>query len=147
MSDPPEQSLMFGGPPQEEEMFAVQVLRYLDGLATPQDLSELKESLACRPGCRVRFVQLCRLHGELMELLAPERAALKAATAAAGAAGSVPSQPQEGSRTEPSAPAASDFPLTVAGPEESLGRPNAAERTTEDDTVFLTWDSDPDTAQ
>ena len=58
-----------------DESFAVQVLRYLDGQATVQDLSELKEALATRPECRTLFVRLCRLHGELSELLAPMRAA------------------------------------------------------------------------
>ncbi len=61
--------------PQGDEAFAVQVLRYLDGAATLQDLSELKEALATRRDCRALFVRLCRLHGELNELLAPQRAA------------------------------------------------------------------------
>jgi len=129
---------------QDEEMFAVQVLRYLDGLATPQDLSELKECLACQPGWRVRFVQLCRLHGELMELLAPERAALKEAAAPAGAGCRVPGQP-----VEPSAPTTDEPTVFGPGLEEFPGKPgkkDAADRATgDDDTVFLIWDSDPDT--
>ncbi|HKI37041.1 MAG TPA: hypothetical protein VKA46_34630 [Gemmataceae bacterium] len=65
-----------GRPPQaDDEAFAIQVLRYLDGLATVQDVSELKEALATRGECRALFVRLCRLHGELSELLAPQRAA------------------------------------------------------------------------
>jgi anti-sigma factor RsiW len=59
----------------DDEAFVIQVLRYLDGLATVQDLSELKEALATRRECRALFVRLCRLHGELGELLAPQRAA------------------------------------------------------------------------
>jgi len=59
-----------------DEPFVVQVLRYLDGQATVQDLSEMKEALATRPERRTLFVRLCRLHGELSELLAPQRAAL-----------------------------------------------------------------------
>jgi anti-sigma factor RsiW len=58
----------------DDEAFAVQVLRYLDGQATVQDVSELKEALATRGECRTLFVRLCRLHGELSELLAPLRA-------------------------------------------------------------------------
>ena len=56
-------------PAGHDEVFAVQVLRYLDGQASVQDLSELKEALATRRECRAQFVQLCRLHGELSELL------------------------------------------------------------------------------
>ncbi len=65
-----------------DEAFVVQVLRYLDGQATVQDLSELKEALATRPERRMLFVQLCRLQGELSELLAPRRAALTEAAEA-----------------------------------------------------------------
>jgi anti-sigma factor RsiW len=54
----------------------VQVLRYLDGQASVQDLSELKEALATDRERRAQFVRLCRLHGELSELLAPQRAAV-----------------------------------------------------------------------
>ena len=82
-----------------DEAFVVQVLRYLDGQATVQDLSELKEALATRPERRTLFVRLCRLHGELSELLAPRRAALT--EDGRGASPATASLPARGVRVTP----------------------------------------------
>jgi hypothetical protein len=60
---------------QAEDAFAVLVLRYLEGLATPQEVGELNTALKSRPECRDLFVQMSRLHGGLSEVLAPRRAA------------------------------------------------------------------------
>jgi anti-sigma factor RsiW len=97
-----------------DEAFVVQVLRYLDGRAAVQDLSELKEALATRPACRALFVRLCRLHGELSELLAPLRAATETAEAPHPAR---PASPRGDSESPPAAgplPARADAPSAVS---------------------------------
>ena len=105
-----------------DESFAVQVLRYLDGQATVQDLSELKEALATRPECRTLFVRLCRLHGELSELLAPMRAAATETAEAPHPARSA--SPRGDSESLPGAaalPARTDAPSAVSLAEPAGG--------------------------
>jgi hypothetical protein len=72
----------------EQEAFVAQVLSYLDGGASPQDLSELKEVLASRPAFRLLFVQVCRLHGVLTGLLGRQPVKLPAIAARAEGAAS-----------------------------------------------------------
>ena len=107
--------------PDDDEAFSVQVLRYLDGRATVQDLSELKEALATRPECRTLFVRLCRLHGELSELLAPLRAATETAEAPHPAR---PASPRGDSESPPGAdalPERTDAPSAVSLAEPARG--------------------------
>lgn len=140
-------------PPRgDDEVFAVQVLRYLDGQATVQDLSELKEALATRPACRTLFVRLCRLHGELCELLAPLRVA---ATETAGAAlPARPPSPRGASESPPGAaahPTAADAPpaVSVAEPAGGSEPPGPAappgRAASPDETIEYARDSDEDT--
>jgi anti-sigma factor RsiW len=106
----------------DDESFVVQVLRYLDGQATVQDLSELKEALATRPECRTLFVRLCRLHGELSELLAPMRAAVTETAEAPHPAR--PASPRGDSESLPGAaalPERTDAPSAVSVAEPARG--------------------------
>ena len=138
--------------PSNDEVFAVQVLRYLDGLATVQDLSELKEALATRRECRALFVRLCRLHGELNEMLAPQRAA--ATETAEAPQPARPASPRGDSESPPGAaaqPAKADAPSAVSvadtagGPDQApAGDPPGTVRPPED-TVEIIEDSDEDT--
>jgi hypothetical protein len=138
--------------PQNDEAFAVQVLRYLDGLATVQDLSELKEALATRRDRRALFVRLCRLHGELSELLAPQRAAATETAEAPHVAR--PASPRGDSESPPGAaahPAPADAPSAVSvagtagGPDRApVGDPPDKVRPPEDTTEYVE-DSDGET--
>jgi hypothetical protein len=58
----------------KDEAFTVLVLRYLDGHTTADDVAQLNRSLTSQAQARELFVHLCRLHGELSEALAPQRA-------------------------------------------------------------------------
>jgi hypothetical protein len=131
--------------PRDDEAFAVQVLRYLDGQATVQDISELKEALATRRDCRAAFVRLCRLHGELNELLAPERAAVTETAEAPHPAR--PASPRGDTESPPGAaaqPAQADAPSAVSvadtagGPDQApAGDPPGTVRPPEDTTEFV----------
>jgi hypothetical protein len=117
-------------PQGEDEMFVVQVLLYLDGRATVQDLSELKEALATRPRCRTLFVRLCRLHGGLGELLAPLRAPVPKTAEAPHPA--PPASPRGDSESPPAAgalPARADAPsaVSVAEPAGGPDRPTTGD--------------------
>jgi anti-sigma factor RsiW len=141
-----------GFPRGDDESFVVQVLRYLDGQATVQDLSELKESLATRPECRTLFVRLCRLHGELRELLAPQRAAATETAEAPHPAR--PASPRGDSESLPGAaalPERTDAPSAVSVAEPAGGPdqlpPDGTPGTVRppEDTVEIIEDSDEDT--
>ena len=133
------------GRPRDDEAFAVQVLRYLDGLATVQDLSELKEALATRRDCRAVFVRLCRLHGELSELLAPERAAATETAEAphparlASPRGDTESPPGAAAHpAEADAPSAVSVADTAGGPDQApAGDPPGKVRPPEDTTEYV----------
>jgi hypothetical protein len=137
---PPEGELSQAG-----EDFAIQVLRYLEGRATVQDLSELKEALATRRECRTWFVQLCRLHGELRELLAPERAAATQTAEVPQSARSA--SPRGESESPPGAavlPASADAASAVSlaepgsGPDRShTGDPPGTVRPAEDTADYI----------
>lgn len=68
---------------KELEAFSVLVLRYLDGVSTPDEVLEIKKSLVESSVCREAFAQTCRLQGELREAFAHQRAARQATTGAA----------------------------------------------------------------
>ncbi len=109
-----------------EEAFIGQILGYLDGTASPQDQSELKEALASRPALRPLFVSVIRLHGALTELLSPQRVALPSAVAA-------PPRSAPGEETPPTEPA--------HPPSDSPGGRRG------DDTCEYVEDRDEDTTQ
>jgi hypothetical protein len=52
-------------------------LRYLDGLAGPEEVVRLNTELLASADSRGLFVRVCRLHGLLSETLAPRRVTLK----------------------------------------------------------------------
>ena len=138
--------------PANDEVFAVQVLRYLDGQATVQDLSELKEALATRRECRALFVRLCRLHGELNEMLAPQRAAATETAEApqparlASPRGDSESPPGAAAHpAEADAPSAVSVADTAGGPDQApAGDPPGTVRPPEDTTEYVEG-SDEDT--
>jgi hypothetical protein len=140
-------------PTPADEVFAVQVLRYLDGLASVQDLCEMKESLGARPECRALFVRLCRLHGELSELLAPERAAVtETAEAPQPARTASPRGESESPSGAAATPARADATSAVSVTEPSggpdrppTGDPPGTVRPPED-TVEINCDVDDATA-
>jgi len=126
MSDSPGTAGSGRGGDAAEETFAAQVLRYLVGEATPQDLSELRDALSRLPERRTVFVRLCRLHGELTELLAPARVRARGTPPPAGSTGPGEESP---SRESPGAPESG------AGPEPPP----------EDDTAFHPRNEEEDT--
>jgi anti-sigma factor RsiW len=63
--------------PENEGEFVALVLRYLDGLVTPDEVTRLSRELSSRSACRDLFVQLCRMHGLLNETLAPDAVTVK----------------------------------------------------------------------
>jgi len=133
-------------PAGHDEVFAVQVLRYLDGQASVQDLSELKEALATSRECRAQFVQLCRLHGELSELLAPQRAAVtETAEAPHRVRSASPRRDSESSSGAAALPARTDAPsaVSVTDPTDRPDRPSTG--TPADDTTEFIEDEGDDT--
>jgi hypothetical protein len=64
-------------PPDELEALTALVLRYLDGACSAEEVRQLKATLADSAVDRALFVQVCRLHGELHEAHAPQRARRK----------------------------------------------------------------------
>jgi hypothetical protein len=59
--------------PEQEEAFLFLVLRYLDGLATRQEMGRLNDALRLSSACRDFFVQVTSLQGAIREALAPLR--------------------------------------------------------------------------
>ena len=57
----------------ELDVFAILALRYLDGECSTEEASALKAMLVEGDSHRELFVQLCRLHGDLHEMLAPTK--------------------------------------------------------------------------
>src|SRR2546426_922555 len=57
----------------DDDAFTELVLRYLDGLATSEERTALKEELGSNPDRRGLIVSICRLHGRLGEALSAER--------------------------------------------------------------------------
>jgi hypothetical protein len=136
----------------DDEVFITQVLRYLDGLATVQDLSELKEALATRHECRSLFVRLCRLHGGLGELLAPQRAAVTETAEAPQPAR--PASPRGDSESSPGAaalPASADAPSAVSvtdtagGPDRTPTRDSPGTVRPPEETVEYVEEENDDT--
>jgi hypothetical protein len=126
-----------------DEVFAVQVLRYLDGQSSVQDLSELKEALATSRDARRQFVRLCRLHGELSEQLAPQRAAVTETAEAPHRVRSA--SPRGDSESPPGAaalPARTDAPSAVLVTDTPNPPPAAAPH---DDTTEFIEDEGDDT--
>jgi hypothetical protein len=85
------------------EALTALVLRYLDGACSVEEVRRLKAVLADSAADRALFVQVCRLHGELHEAHAPQRARRKRKGAAvmtlrggetAGEANSSPPAPE-----------------------------------------------------
>ncbi|HEV3085305.1 MAG TPA: hypothetical protein VGY66_36455 [Gemmataceae bacterium] len=61
---------------EAKEAFTVQVLRYLDGACSPEEIRHLKETLAGGVSYRELFVQVCGLKGNLLEAYAAKRAGI-----------------------------------------------------------------------
>jgi hypothetical protein len=61
---------------EAKEAFTVQVLRYLDGACSPEEIRHLKQTLAGSVPCRELFVQVCGLKGNLLEAYAAKRAGM-----------------------------------------------------------------------
>ncbi|HEV3443474.1 MAG TPA: hypothetical protein VG099_02470 [Gemmataceae bacterium] len=61
---------------EAKEAFTVQVLRYLDGACSPEEIRHLKATLAGGVTYRKVFVQVCGLKGNLLEAFAAKRAGM-----------------------------------------------------------------------
>src|SRR5262245_47908957 len=55
-----------------DDAFTELVLRYLDGLASPEERATLKAELESNPDRRSSVVSICRLHGRLGEALSAD---------------------------------------------------------------------------
>src|SRR5262245_28673348 len=55
-----------------DDAFTELVLRYLDGLASPEERATLKAELESNPDRRSSVVAICRLHGRLGEALSAD---------------------------------------------------------------------------
>jgi hypothetical protein len=114
-------------PPSSEtkEAFTVQVLRYLDGACSPEEIRHLKETLAGSVPYRELFVQVCGLKGNLLEAYAAKRAGMHQraadpllASAAASAASALRAASASSERSTPAGPeqAQEDFALPQQAP-------------------------------
>jgi hypothetical protein len=63
-------------PKDDTESRTVLMLRSLDGGASAREIASLKELLARDAASRQLFVDICQIHGGLLETYAPNRAAL-----------------------------------------------------------------------
>jgi hypothetical protein len=108
-------------PPDELEAMTVRMLRYLDRDCPAEEVQLLRDALTGSAVYRALFVQICRMHGELHEAYAPQRAdrqrkAAPAARAAVAVGESpLPQLPTDEDRAarpelpqEPSQPGAAD---------------------------------------
>lgn len=64
-------------PEDATDDFTALALRYLEGLAVPEEVARLNSELLSRADCRSLFVRVCRLHGLLSETLGPRRVTIK----------------------------------------------------------------------
>jgi len=61
----------------ELEALTVLTLRYLDGECSAEETKQLKGTLAASNSYGERFVEICRIRGELYEIYSSRRAALQ----------------------------------------------------------------------
>jgi hypothetical protein len=109
---------------EAKEAFTVQVLRYLDGACSPEDIRHLKATLAGSVTYRELFVQVCGLKGNLLEAFAAKRAGmhqraadpLLASTAASALRGGSTASSARAVPTGPEQHAQEDFALPPQAP-------------------------------
>ena len=112
--------------PEQEEAFLSLILRYLDGLATGQEMGRLNDALRVSAVCRDFFVQVTCLQGAMREALAPLRFRFKpkkrAPRKALAQSDSLKAVPAGASPAGPSLPG--QAPAVAAGPGHAKDDPS-----------------------